>query len=201
MKNYIYTQNWFESKDLESFLEKKNVEINILEIGSFEGKSTIWFLENILLNEKSTITCVDPWVSYSQDHDSFISYDKTIYEWNCEDAKSTFLHNIELSGYQNKVIVEQGLSKDVLLKLILSKNKYDIIFIDGNHTSPFVLIDSILSWYLLKKDGLIIFDDYLWGEINSTISPKLAIDSFINCFGDYIEVIWSDYKKVIKRIK
>jgi predicted O-methyltransferase YrrM len=99
------------------------------------------------------------------------------------------------------VIVEQGLSKDVLLKLILSKNKYDIIFIDGNHTSPFVLIDSILSWYLLKKDGLIIFDDYLWGEINSTISPKLAIDSFINCFGDYIEVIWSDYKKVIKRIK
>jgi predicted O-methyltransferase YrrM len=200
-KEYKYTENWFSSKDLESFIEKNNKKIDLLEIGSFEGKSTIWFLENILLNEESTITCLDPWTTYSQNKDSFNSYNKTDSEWNFMDNKNTFLYNIELSGFSNKVFIEQGFSNEILPKFITDKRKYDIIFIDGNHTSPFVLTDSIMSWYLLKEGGLIIFDDYLWGDINSTTSPKLAIDSFINCFKDYIEVIFSDYRLAIKKIK
>ena len=46
-----------------------------------------------------------------------------------------------------------------------------------------------------------IFDDYLWGDVNSTTAPKIAVDSFISCFKDYIEVIWSDYRLAIKKIK
>ena len=75
MKNYKYTENWFSFSDLEQFLPlNTQEELHILEIGSFEGKSTIWFLENILQNPNSTITCIDPWTSYSQDSKSFESY-------------------------------------------------------------------------------------------------------------------------------
>ena len=202
MINYKFTEDWFSADDLVQFLPlKTQEEIHFLEIGSFEGKSTVWFLENILLNEKSTITCIDPWTTYSQNNNSFDSYNKVDSEWNFTDNKNTFLHNIYLSGFKNKVIIEQGFSNEILPKFILDKKKYDIIFIDGNHTSPFVITDGIMSWYLLKEGGLMIFDDYLWGDTNSTLSPKLAVDSFINCFRDYIEVIWSEYRLVIKKIK
>ena len=202
MINYKFTEDWFSADDLVQFLPlKTQEEIHFLEIGSFEGKSTVWFLENILLNEKSTITCIDPWTTYSQNNNSFDSYNKVDSEWNFTDNKNTFLHNIYLSGFKNKVIIEQGFSNEILPKFILDKKKYDIIFIDGNHTSPFVITDGIMSWYLLKEGGLMIFDDYLWSDSNSTLSPKLAVDSFINCFRDYIEVIWSEYRLVIKKIK
>ena len=58
-----------------------------------------------------------------------------------------------------------------------------------------------MCWYLLNDSGIMIFDDYLWGDINSSTAPKIAVDSFISCFKDYIEVIWNDYRVAIKKIK
>ena len=51
MKNYRFTENWFTDDGLV-ILNDLDVtkELHILEIGSFEGKSTVWFLENILQN-------------------------------------------------------------------------------------------------------------------------------------------------------
>lgn len=202
MKNYKFTQDWFDPKEFNLVLPKEiNEEFHILEIGSFEGKSTIWFLENILKNSRSTITCVDPWTKYNQDNDSFNSYTKDHTEWDFTETKNLFLHNINQSGYEHKVKINQGLSHNILPKLIIENKKYDFIFIDGNHTSPFVLTDTIMSWYLLKKDGILMFDDYLWGNITSTDSPKLAIDSFVKCFEDYLNIIHSDYRFAIKKIK
>ena len=61
MKNYNYTVDWFgRGEDLKQIIKfDSESELHILEIGSFEGRSTIWFLENLLKNPKSTITCVD----------------------------------------------------------------------------------------------------------------------------------------------
>lgn len=197
-KEYKYTENWFSSEDLETFLPKYTDEKKMLEIGSFEGKSTVWFLENVLSNEKSTITCIDPWTTYSQNTDSFNSSED---EWDFTNNEKTFIYNIEQSGVSDKVIVNKGFSYKVLPKLINEDKKYDIIFIDGNHTSPFVLTDCVMCWYLLDDNGIMIFDDYLWGDIQSTTAPKIAVDSFISCFKDYIEVIWDDYRVAIKKIK
>ena len=84
MKNYNYTVDWFGGgEDLKQIIKfDSESELHILEIGSFEGRSTIWFLENLLKNPKSTITCVDPWTSYSQNSDSFNSYNTEGTEWN-----------------------------------------------------------------------------------------------------------------------
>ena len=48
-----------------------------------------------------------------------------------------------------------------------------------------VLSDAILSFELLKINGIIGFDDYLWKLPNSNnllTNPKIAIDSFTNIF-------------------
>jgi hypothetical protein len=59
-----------------------------------------------------------------------------------------------------------------------------------------------MSWYLLKVNGVMSFDDYLWSyQTGDTITPKLAVDSFVSNFNDYIQVIDNSIRKTIKRIK
>ena len=201
MRQYNFTENWFGSDDVNQIIDfNKNEELHLLEIGSFEGRSTIWFLENVLLNPKSTITCIDPWTSYSQNNKSFESYGKENTEWNFKDNKNLFLHNISESGYIEKVIIKDGFSYKIIPELIIADKKYDIVYIDGNHTSPFVLTDAVMSWYVLKDGGIMIFDDYLWRNCSIT-DPKPAIDTFVHIFSDYSTVTWTGFKKAIKKTK
>src|SRR4051812_13759617 len=36
-------------------------ECHLLEIGSFEGRSAVWMLENLVVHPLSTLTCIDGW--------------------------------------------------------------------------------------------------------------------------------------------
>lgn len=202
-KQFVFTEDWFSAHDLVEFLPVgTSDEYHVLEIGSFEGKSTVWFLENLLGNKQSSITCVDPWTGYSQDYDSFSSYKKESTEWNFTSHYDTFVHNVGLTNKWNQVTIRKGLSHLIIPKLITEGITYDMVFIDGNHTSPFVLTDAIMTWYLLKPGGLMIFDDYLGGhDLESRIQPGLAVDSFIKVFADYTEVVWDGWRKAIRKIK
>ena len=55
-----FTSDWFSHNDFKwnIYLEKfKNKPcVDFLEIGSYEGMSCLWLLENILTHEKSKIT-------------------------------------------------------------------------------------------------------------------------------------------------
>jgi predicted O-methyltransferase YrrM len=208
MNNYKFTKDWFTSDEMIGLLPDVNSEIHILEIGSYEGKSTVWFLNNVLKNTNSTITCIDPWMNFYQNTDSFNSYNpntKTLtgVDFIKDDIKGRFLHNINETGKSQSVKVKHGTSYDELPKLLTDNQKYDIIYIDGNHTAPFVLTDAVMSWYLLKEGGLMVFDDYLWGNYNQnpTLCPKLAVDSFFNCFKDYSQKIKNESKFILKKVK
>lgn len=212
MKNYNFTQNWFYSHDLEQILPVGTQdELQILEIGSFEGESTVWFVENLLNNQNSTITCIDPWTSYNQKTDSLNSYNNNISKEDFSDLSEgyvfsneyeTFVRNIVETNKLPQIHIMKGLSDVILPNLMSTKQQYDIIFIDGNHTAPYVMSDAIMSWKLLKLNGIMVFDDYLWGlDKPETLRPKMAVDNFISNYGDYLEVCWSDYRMAVKKIK
>lgn len=61
-----------------------------------------------------------------------------------------------------------------------------------------------MSWYTLKPGGIMVFDDYLWGapdtKNSSTTTPKLAVDSFISVFKDYLEVLFTGPRVAIKKL-
>src|SRR5262245_2089799 len=64
MMKYQFTRDWF-SHNIECWqrwLAEFNGKprIRALEIGSFEGRSTTWLLENVLTGETSHIDCIDP---------------------------------------------------------------------------------------------------------------------------------------------
>ena len=193
-----YTVSWFsEVGALENVLKdlNKESELHFLEIGCYEGKSTTWFIDNYRKNGKSTITCVDPWLPYSQ-------VDNKDVEFNLNGVKDRFEHNVKTTGKIDKVVIKHGKSNEMLFDSEVRGKQYDLIFIDGNHTTKYVMEDSVLSWGLLKIGGIMVFDDYQWRlHQRETLRPKLAVDSFCKVYGDYLQIVYNGYRLAIKKIK
>ena len=148
--------------------------VRMLEIGSFEGRSTIWFLENILSDSSAHLTCID---------------------WP---GDLRFDHNLRVSGQFNKVTKMQARSEDILPGI--GPSSMDIIYIDGSHYVYGVLVDAVLAWRLLKPAGVMIFDDYLW-EPNFPASdrPQRAIDLFLEIFAGQFTLLGKGYQVAIRR--
>jgi len=190
-QKYIFTVDWFShnipSWDiyLNNFKNKPN--LNFLEIGSFQGRSTVWLLENILTDENSSITCIDTFEGSIEHH---------IYSKNeLINLFDIFVHNV--STFKNKINIIRGKSQEVL-KLL--NESFDFIYIDGDHTAVSVIEDAILSFSLLKKVGIMIFDDYEWLVMNNYIdNPKPAIDAFLEIYANKITLLYKDYQVIIKK--
>ena len=85
--SYIFTASWFNRSEIQKNLKKlidKEQELHFLEIGSYEGRSSCYFLDIFMEHEKSTLTCVDP----------FDSSDITTHVSN--EIESRFLSNINV---------------------------------------------------------------------------------------------------------
>ena len=193
--DYEFTEDWFSENNPEKVVrqfdeilsEFKGRPCMFLEIGSFEGMSTIWMLENILTEERSQIFCIDAWA-----------------EWT-GDAFVRFISNINKTGLKDKVHIVKGDSSEELR--IFPKEYFDFIYVDGNHDEKAVIKDAINSFRILKKGGIMALDDYLLG-IRYPNTPgskamnglaKKAIDYFVNVFEDELEVIHKDYQLWIRK--
>lgn len=69
-----------------------------------------------------------------------------------------------LAQYQTSLLI--GDSKDILPKL--RYNQFDLIYIDGNHSTEYVTHDTLFSFNLIKPGGIIIWDDYDTTEFGVT---------------------------------
>jgi len=180
---YEFTTDWVTphanlwTEQLKHLKGKPNV--HALEIGSFEGRSAIWFLENILIHHTSSITSID------------IFAEKTYEE--------KFDRNIQVSTFTKKVRKIKAPSQKILREL--EWNSYDFVYIDGSHVAKDVLLDAVLSWDLLKAGGIIIFDDYQWRvkAHKPWARPQTAIDAFLQVFEPYIEILHKEYQVVVRK--
>lgn len=186
-KKYDFTTDWF-SDDIpiwESVLSRFAGQANVeyLEVGVFEGRAAMWMLENILTHPSSRLTGIDLFEG---------QYDDPYPEFG-----SRYFANLKLSGAGERAETIKGYSQVELRKLPL--NHYDIIYIDGSHENKDVLEDAILSMRLLKKDGVLIFDDY--GRRDTKLgAPKLGIDAFFHYFGDQFKLLHNDRQILLKKL-
>jgi len=173
MPDYRFTQDWF-SVLIPSWQEiwkplagKENVQV--LEIGSYEGRSSVWLLENIVTHPSSQLWCVDTWESATEELGDF------------KQAEANFHHNIEQSGGRRRVWYEKSTSRDFLRKSWPLKI-LDAAYIDGSHFTPDVLLDLTMTWPFIKVGGFMLCDDYTMGTIDPTnVCPRRAIDAFLDC--------------------
>lgn len=80
------------------------------------------------------------------------------------------------------------------------ENSIDLIYIDGDHRAHAVYEDAILSFRLCRLNGIIIFDDYHWGNNNNKDSTNIGIDKFLHEYIGLYQIIDKNYQVVIKKI-
>ena len=182
-----YSQDWFSYniKYISRIIYKFKLtdkKINVLEIGCYEGLSTVFFLTTL---KNSNIYCVDPFLDFAENQDKDFNI---VFE--------NFKNNTK--EFQTRVRLSKTTSDDFFKKNI--NEKFDLIYIDGNHHADNVLRDATNSFKLVNKGGFIIFDDFLWNyytEIN--LNPIGGIKTFLfeNFFD--IKIISIGYQLIIQK--
>jgi predicted O-methyltransferase YrrM len=193
---YQFTKNWFGWgpqiwPEIIKFLPERK---NFLEIGSFEGRSTVWTIENMMENG-GEIYCIDTWEGGEEHTSEDMDGTELRFEHNIQTVRKAFP--------ERRVVKLKGLSTQWVPSLICEKLSFDFIYIDGSHVAKDVLTDACMAWPLLKKDGMMAFDDYLWKPPKFTLTqrPKIAIDSFVNIFEDEIAMVHNGYQLIIRKLK
>jgi predicted O-methyltransferase YrrM len=193
----IYTQgtDWFTAHSTQwsqwfsPFLHAPNLQF--LEIGCFEGRSALWLLQHVLTDPSSRLVCVDPLDGKSR-CDTGGTYASHAVEEH-------FLHNIAQSGQQEQVTFLKAYSGVALRSFAL--DRFDAIYIDGDHRAPEVLEDGVLAWRLLKSGGILLFDDYRWAPKGRSRCdrPKVAVDAFLAVYAERMEVVEKGYQVVVRK--
>ena len=195
---HFFTADWFSNAIVNFEFVKTHADqklSSILEIGSHEGRSTCWMLQN-LLTENGTITCIDPFGNtplnaYAKDDlpDQLIIQD-------------IHKHNTDLAKLPTQTVeVMPMMSYHGLAQLIVDRREYELIYVDGSHCSDAVLADATMAFGLLKSGGFMIFDDYLWRESPDVLDhPKMSIDAFVNMFQKHIRIGMINYQYVIQKV-
>ena len=93
---------------LFQFLDK-STENKILEIGCFEGLSSVFFADNFIDNPNSSLTCVDPFLTIN-------NHDHKIYLQNNEEGNFDF--NISNCKNSDRITIHKIIS-DLFLKIII----------------------------------------------------------------------------------
>lgn len=192
MKEY---PNWF-IRSAKDFFERNlpteagKPNLKYLQVGVFTGDTSVWLLNNILTDSSSTLTDIDTWVGTTDEPMH------ALFDWS--DVEKTY--DEKLSTYQN-VIKCKSSSIDFFNS---TQNKFDFIYIDGDHQPSAVLVDANGAWNCLNANGIIAFDDYGWQpkaiDFGYNQVPKPGIDEFLaNHEGEY-EIIDSGFQIWIKKL-
>ena len=174
---------------LSQFLNKR---INILEIGSYKGEATSWFLNNLAYNKNTKVYAVDTWEGSPE-----------YFNGDFKKVEEIFDENIKLTGKYDQLVKKKMLSINALFELNSNKIFFDIIFIDASHEAIDVLSDGVLSWNILNENGVLIFDDYKWDKLqNYHFRPKVSIDAFLDIYKTQLKILYIGYQVIIqKRLK
>lgn len=168
--------------------------LRCVEIGSWEGRSAVWMLENLLDSEGSVLHAVDP--------------------WDCPigaAVEARFDHNTGLAKSRGTLVKHRGRSEDVLPGF--AAGSIDLVYVDGSHTAADTLSDLALSWRLLPVGGRMICDDYpletgiAFGEeitfppVPPLERPKLAIDAFLTCYDGRYRLLHKEWQVWLEKIR
>jgi len=168
---YSFTNDWSNTHEgdwreiLAPYMGQDGVVF--LEIGTYEGQSACWFVDNILTGKDCRMVCIDAWKNYDDRPTD-----------NMDEVFARFLSNISASTKPEAFTYFRAPFENVLVK-----GKADVVYIDGDHSAAAVLYDAVRAWRILKPGGLMMFDDYGWSPPpprEPKDGPGVAIDAFIS---------------------
>jgi predicted O-methyltransferase YrrM len=161
-------------------LSSVNEETNILEIGCFLGKSSMYLAENIKKSKKPIkLHCVDFFRLRDGSAEEPKGWPKNKNQKKELESKygtdllPQFKDHIKKLEVENIVKPYQMSSDEALNYFIQNDIKFDFIFIDGGHDYEIVKNDIIKSLKVLKKNGIIAGDDYFTSRKNDQVQKAV----------------------------
>jgi predicted O-methyltransferase YrrM len=155
------------------FKDMRDTTKRVLEIGSKEGRSAVFWLEFFA---GAHLTCVDLF---------------------CEDDAERFDRNLAAYGTRLRKIV--GTSIKALGILREENAVFDFIYVDGSHQRDDVMIDCLGAWRLLRDGGVMLTDDYTWMPDNpDSMRVAPAVDAFL-AWHDDAEVILRSHQVAVRK--
>ncbi len=118
-----------------------------LEIGFAYGFSTIWMLDALRPRRNALHVAIDP-------------YERSLWQGVGLSQVKRLASGVQFEWMEN-------FSIHALSDLIRKNEKFDFIFIDGNHKFDDVIVDFYLSNQLLLPGGLVAFDDMWMNSVRS----------------------------------
>lgn len=187
-----FAERWFDVNIIPwhaalSRVFNRTDPLDILEIGSWEGRSTL-FLATYFPHAQ--ITAVDTWAGNAE-------YEYTT-TGNLSDLEARFDHN--LSPAVGRVTKHKGLSSFVLPQLVSDGRRFDLIYVDGSHFADDVLSDALAAWRMLPEGGVVIFDDFLWnGYPRRRANPVWAIGQFLKYHAGEYRILGAYYQIIVQK--
>ena len=192
-----FTSDWFSNglvnfEYIKDYLRKENPINDILEIGSHEGRSSCWMLEN-MLSDTGTITCIDPFADRPV---TAFALDSIPEDRGIEQIFRANTAEVKKPGQTVEVYAD--MSFPALAQLIVDKRQYDFIYVDGSHHADETLADAVMCFGMLRPGGVMLFDDYLWdADPRYLARAKASIDAFVNMFYDRLKLGLVNYQLAI----
>lgn len=110
----------------------------VLEVGSAYGFSSI----TMALGGATSILTVDP------------------HAGECVNSGQRLRENIDAYDVARIVKPMVGRSEEILPALVAKRRRFDLVFIDGDHSVEVVRQDAENGWKLLRPDGVFVCHDY-----------------------------------------
>jgi predicted O-methyltransferase YrrM len=173
--------NWFDGQKYNFEAQLTHLagkpDLRFLQIGAYTGDASVWLCENILTDPTSMLIDVDTWAGSDESEHNHIDFDRVLKYYEAR-----------ISKYQKVVRLKMTSDKYFTGEIAA---QFDFIYVDGDHTAAQVERDANNAWNLLKSNGIIAFDDYLWGrDLPEHTTPKPAIDKFLlDKQGEYVQLV------------
>lgn len=115
-------------------------EQSVLVLGGYEGLSSVWLSNNLLHHDDSFMHIIS----------NFKGNEQQICQFNTYFSKFYYKLNVVPISEDSDMLMQAVKDPDI---------EFDIVFCDGKKEFKEVLHDGVLLWNLLKKDGIVIFND------------------------------------------
>ncbi len=192
-RGYTLSHDYFSGRipQWQQFFEEVILQapIRILEIGSWQGGSSLWLLDHVLGPRGGVLHCVDTWGG-SSEHGFLAELGITIEE--------LFDANIARNPHGALVEKKKGPSEEVLPGL--EPHSYDLIYIDGAHEASYAIQDAVHAHRLVRPGGFLLFDDYHFQFADPSQNTARAIDFFVETFHASYSVVHKGAQVLLQRL-
>lgn len=166
-------QGWNSTAPIFEKLISELKPKRIIEVGSWKGASAL-HMASLTKDTGACIYCVDTWLGgvdhlmsdLPQDHiPKLEGYPQLYYQ---------FLHNVKESGFGDRIFPVPASSSAAAVYLKEKGIRAELIYIDGDHTTPGCLLDILLYQECLSEGGVMFGDDYGFPTVAAAVQQYLA---------------------------